>query len=159
MTRFRSRNYPTSTRKFLIVQELALRYYGIISVFIMIGVLAMLQSKQEGNTIIWFVIGGMFVALIMGNMLAFVKLRKAWAEIFFVGNTFTLLSTYDILYGAEPVSFPVQFSNASRSAQNPDVIQLHYSDLIVTLNRDDWEDFDLIWSWLNPSPHFGQSAF
>lgn len=159
MTRFRSKNYPSTNRKFLIVQELALRYYGIISVFIMIGVLAMLQSKQDGSTIIWFVVGGMFTALIMGNLLAFVKLRKAWAEIFFVGQTFTLLSTYDILYGAEPVSFPMVYANASRSNQNPDEISLHYSDLIVVLKRDDWEDFDLIWSWLNPSPHFGQSSF
>lgn len=159
MTKFRSRNYPASNRRFLIVQELALRYYGIIAVFIMIGVLAMLQSKQEGSVMFWFVTGGMFFALIFGNLLAFVKLRKAWAEIFFVGPSFTLLSTYDILYGAEPLSFPVAYANASRSSQNPDEISLHYSDMIIVLKRDDWEDFDLIWTWLNPSPQFGQSSF
>ena len=91
MTKFRSQNYPSSNRRFLIVQELALRYYGIIAVFIMIGVLAMLQSKQDGNLMFWFVIGGMFFALIVGNMLAFVKLRKAWAEIFFCGSQFHLI--------------------------------------------------------------------
>ena len=159
MTKFRSRHYPSSNRKFLVVQELALRYYGIIAVFIMIGVLTMLQSRQDGSLLFWFVIGGMFFAVIMGNLLALVKLRKSWAELFFVGSSFTLLSTYDILYGAEPLSFPVAYANASRSPQNQDIISIHYTDTIIVLKREDWEDFDLIWSWLNPAPQFGQKSF
>jgi hypothetical protein len=154
MKHFRSSHYPSNTRRFLVLQELALRYYGIFSVFIMIGVLAMLSAKQPGDVMFWFVMIGMFFGLILGNMMAYVKMRKSWAEIFFVGNSFTLLSAYDILYGAEPFNFPIAYANPNRNSRKPDEIHLHYGDQIVVLHRKDWEDFDLIWAWLNPMPHY-----
>ena len=84
-------------------------------------------------------------ALILGNIVAYVTLKKQIAEVFFVGDSFSLISTYDILFKEPHRSFPIHLANPTRNA---DLIQLHYEDQIIMLKREDWDEFELIWNWL-----------
>ena len=78
-------------------------------------------------------------------MMAYIKLRKNIAEIFFLQDHFSLISVYEILYGSENKAFPLRYANPQRTA---DGISLHFDDQIINLKEEDWEDFELIWNCL-----------
>ena len=65
-----------------------------------------------------------------------------YAEIFFVGEHVSLISVYDILFPKQKEAFPLRFTNPSRSENR---ISFHYNDQIISLKKEDWEEFDLIW--------------
>lgn len=139
MHSFKSKHFPTTNKPFMVVQEAAMYYYAIISVFVMLGIILLMQAGKE---ILWFAMFGFSLAIFLGNVLARVKLRKMYAEIFFAGEHVSLISVYDILFPKQKEAFPLRFANPGRSHTS---ISFHFNDQIVVLNREDWEEFDLIW--------------
>ena len=57
-----------------------------------------------------------------------------------------MISVYDIIYKKEPEPFPLIYTNAQLSADG-DKISIHFHDQILTLRRENWEEFDLIWDY------------
>lgn len=146
MTSFRSRDYPRSRQRFVIQQEYALRYYAMFAIVVMIGVAIRLNAQKE---VTLFGIIGAGIAILLGNLMAHVQLKRKIAEIFFVNDTFSVINVHDILHQSEPQSFPLRFANPVREG---DRISFHYEDQIMYINREDWGDeFDLIWNWFNQS--------
>jgi hypothetical protein len=142
MTSFRSTNYPQRRSIFLVTQEYAMRYYMVLLMFVMVGV--MLQINAQKNPV-YLGVGGSIASILLGNLLAHVKLRRSIAEIFFLNDGFSIISVYDILHQSPKRSFPLRFANPTRTE---DQIQFHFEDQIMHLKREDWGDeFDLIWSW------------
>lgn len=126
----------------MILQEYAMYYYGIFALVVMVGVMLKIYFGQNP---LWFGIIGMVVAVALGNMMAYVRVKKNIAEIFFVQDHFSLISVYEILFGAENNAFPLRYANPQRTA---DGLSLHFNDQIIHLKAEDWEDFELIWGWL-----------
>ena len=122
-------------------------FYGIFTVSVLIVTMWLLYNEMP---FVVFVLVSMPILGLLSNFIAYVSLRRAWAEVFFVADAFTMLSVYDTLSGGHPKSFPIKFANPA--LLDKDRIQIHYLDQVVILKRSDWEDFDLIWVWLN-EPH------
>ena len=142
MMSFRSRHYPTRKQFFLVQQEYAIRYYAVLTFLVMIVVMLRVNAGKEP---IYFGLIGETIAILLGNLIANVSLRKLVAEIFFVNDGFSVISIHAALTQTPTQSFPLRFANPTRT---PNSIQFHYEDQIMTLKREDWgEDFDLIWNW------------
>lgn len=142
MTSFKSKHYPASSNSLMVIQDIAMRYYAVLALIVMAAVMVKISIGQSP---LWVGVLGFIGAIIMGNAIAYVQLRKQYAQIFFVKQHFSLISVYEILYKKENNAFPLRYANPTRSE---DQINLHFNDQIITLDRDDWEDFDLIWEWL-----------
>ena len=142
MTSFRSKHFPRSRNPLVVLQEQAMRYYTVMVFFVMLGIMVRVYTGKE---ILWFGILGMALSILLGNLIAYVQLRRNIAEIFFVNDHFSLISVYEILYGKENLSFPLMYANPNRTESE---ITLHFNDQVIVLKQDDWEDFDLIWGWL-----------
>jgi hypothetical protein len=139
---FRSAHYPRTKNTFLITQEYAMRYYLVLMFIVLIG--AVIRSYKGKEMVIFGVIAAV-VSLLLGNLLAHVKLRRSIAEILFVNDGFSIISVHDILHQSPKRSFPLRFANPTRTQ---DTIQFHFEDQIMTIQREDWaEEFDLIWNW------------
>lgn len=123
----------------MVVQEAAMYYYALISVFVMLGIILLMQA---GKDILGFAIVGFILAISLGNLLAQVKLRKMYAEIFFVGEHVSLISVYDILFPKQKEAFPLRFTNPGRT---PNTLSFHFNDQIIVLKKEDWAEFELIW--------------
>lgn len=143
MTSFRSRHYPKHRNGLMIVQEYAMQYYAILMLFVMAAVML---KVYVGQNPLWWGIFGTAAAIGLGNIMAYVNLNRNYAEIFFVNEHFSLISVHEILNEKKNDAFPLHYANAQRIE---DEITLHFNDQIVTLKAEDWEEFDLIWSWLN----------
>ena len=131
-------------------QEYAMQYYGFFMIAVMLGVMVTVANGGGGRSMIMWSLVAMGIALLMANAMAYAKLRRTYAQIFFVDDHFSLISVYDILYQKENHAFPLNYANPTHHGNE---IQLHYADQIVSLKRADWEeDFDLIWNWLNAKP-------
>lgn len=144
MQSFRSIHYPTRKSRFGVLQDNAMPFYGAFILLVMVGTL--LRSNQ-GKDVTIFTSVGMGLAVLFGNFFAQVRMRRRIAEIFFTGETFSLVSIYDIAYKQPTAAFPLRFANPRRDGN---LIELHYTDLVLTLRREDWgEEFDLIWNWLS----------
>ncbi|MEL6674270.1 MAG: hypothetical protein AAFR61_18835 [Bacteroidota bacterium] len=148
MTSFRSKHYPKSSRRFAVVQDAAMQYFGAFNIVIMLVVLLNISQGSFGNSLLWTVIIAEILALVLGLMMAYVQLRKRYAEIFFVNQHFSLISVYDIVYEQKQEAFPLAYANPQFSFEQ-DKITFHYHDQIITLRREDWEDFDLIMGWMS----------
>ena len=127
----------------MIVQEYAMQYYAILMLFVMAAVML---KVYVGQNPLWWGIFGTAAAIGLGNIMAYVNLNRNYAEIFFVNEHFSLISVHEILNEKKNDAFPLHYANAQRIE---DEITLHFNDQIVTLKAEDWEEFDLIWSWLN----------
>lgn len=139
---FRSVHYPRTKNTFLITQEYAMRYYLVLMFIVLIG--AVIRSYKGKEMVLFGVIAAL-VSLLLGNLLAHVKLRRSIAEILFVNDGFSIISVHDILHQSPKRSFPLRFANPTRTQ---DTIQFHFEDQIMTIQREDWaEEFDLIWNW------------
>jgi len=145
MTSFRSRHYPKNRNKWVIFQEQAIRYYAVMILIVMIGVLLKIYL---GESILWFTLGGVALSFILGNLLAYARLKRDIAEVFFLEKHFAVISVYDMLFEQQEHVFPLVYANPQRTSER---ITLHYKDQVIELKRDDWEDFDLIWNWLSNS--------
>lgn len=143
MTSFRSNHYPRTKNGVVILQEYAMRQYAWIAMIVMIGSLV---RASQGLPLMGFALGGMLVAMLLGNAIAYVQLRKKYAEIFFVKDHFALISIHEIVFKPENKAFPLLYANPRR---NGDTIQLTFNDQIIQLEAGDWDDFDLIWEWLS----------
>jgi hypothetical protein len=147
MVSFRSRHFPSSNNALLITQEYAMRYYALFNVILMLGILVKVASGDLGLSLLWPVLIGEAIAVGLGNLLAVAKLKRSYAEIFFVEEHFSLLSVYEILHGRDYQAFPMVYA---APALDPDgeKLTIHYHDQVVTLYRQDWEEFDLVCDWL-----------
>ncbi len=143
MTSFKSKYYPRSSSKWLVYQEYAMRFYAFFMLVIMLGVLVKIYL---GEGILWFSMIGTVVSLGLGNILAYAKLKRDIAEIFFLDKHFAIISVYEILFGRKQQVFPLMYANAVMGQEE---IVLHYNDQVLQLHKEDWEDFDLIWNWLS----------
>lgn len=144
MMSFRSSNYPRSSQAFKVTQEYAMRYYAIFLFLVMAMVVLRLERGQE--TVIFGLLG-VGLAILLGNMMARVQLKRKIAEIFFVNDGFSVISIYDIVHQSPKRSFPLKFANPTRDETR---IQFHFEDQIMHIKKEDWGDeFDLIWNWLN----------
>ena len=147
MDSFRSRQFPRSRKGLLVVQEYAMQYYGAFNLVLMLVVLVRIVSAGAGPSLLWWIIGAELIALGLGNMLAYAKLKRTYAEIFFVNEHFSLISVYEILFQRENNAFPLRYANPSLSGDHSRLV-IHFNDQVVTLKREDWEEFDLIRDWL-----------
>lgn len=119
-------------------------YYAVLLSIVMVLVIMRLHSLQYQIDATLIICGllGFFGSLYVGNRLAIVKLRKTYAQIFFVGTDISLLSVYDILNPQEKQAFPLRFANPIRIE---DEISFHFNDQIIRLRKEDWNEFELIW--------------
>ncbi len=141
---FFSRDYPPKKPALLVQQDYALQYYAIFTFLVMIVVMLRINAGKEP-----LMVGlvGETVAILLGNVIANVQIRKKIAEIFFVNDGFSIISVHSALHQIPTKSFPLRFANPTRTINT---IQFHYEDQIMLLKRDNWgEDFDLIWNWFN----------
>ena len=146
MTDFKSRFYPSTSQRFVIIQEYALRYYaGFFTVFMIFIMLRILSGKE----IVFEAIVGAVSSVLLGNMIAYGVMKRRIAEIFFVNDTFTVVSVHDILYRTPGQSFPLRMANPFRTG---DEIQFTFGDQIMRIYKEDWPEFDLVWNWMNLAP-------
>ncbi|MEZ4825237.1 MAG: hypothetical protein R3C61_02930 [Bacteroidia bacterium] len=145
MTSFQSAHYPKSRNGLLVLQEYAMQYYGAINVLLMLAVMVRVYAGH-GYSVLWLAIVGEVVALVLGNLLAYGKLRRTIAEIFFVNDHFSMISVYEILFKGENNAFPLIYANPDML--NEDTVSVHFNDQIITLHRKDWEEFDLVRDYL-----------
>ena len=146
MIRFRSHHYPESRSRFRVVQDYAMFYYAG---FLLVGLFLIFQLMIKGFPILLPMVGLVAVALLFGNAMSYVKLRKSYAEIFFLPDHFSLISVHQILFEEESRVFPLAYANAHYSENE---LSFHFNDEVITLYRKDWDDFDQIWQ------HFANSG-
>ncbi|MEZ4773058.1 MAG: hypothetical protein R3D00_07740 [Bacteroidia bacterium] len=146
MTSFQSHQYPRSRNGIVILQEYAMQYYGAINAILMLAIMVRVAAGSSGQSILWIAIAGEVIALVIGNLLAYGKLRRTIAEIFFVNDHFSMISVYEILFKGENNAFPLVYANPDML--NEDTVSVHFNDQIITLHRKDWEEFDLIRDYL-----------
>lgn len=140
---FKSKHFPKSSNPVTVLQENAIRFYAMFNIVVLIGVMIRLQSNLP---VFWFAVIGVILSIAFGNFAAYINLKNRVAEIFFVGESFSMISVYEIIRKVPSKSFPLKFANPVRTENE---IQIHYRDQVMVLKRDDWEEFDLIWNWLS----------
>ena len=122
-----------------------MQYYAGLSLIVMLGVIVKVYA---GQPILWFAVIGFAVSLILGNMMAYVQLKRSIAEIFFLNEHFSIISVYEILFQRNNHVFPLIYANPRKHG---DHISIHFNDQIINLYEKDWEEYELIWNWLNGS--------
>ncbi|WNJ20951.1 hypothetical protein [Pontibacter sp. G13] len=148
MNSFRSQHYPNSRKGLRILQEYAMQYYATFNVVIMLGVLIKVISGGFGGGLVIVVVLAELAAIGLGNLLAYAKLKRNIAEIFFTQEHFSLISVYDIVYNPESKhAFPLAYANPTLSADRNQIV-VHFNDQVITLHREDWDEFDLIVNWM-----------
>jgi hypothetical protein len=143
VTSFHSKKYPSSRNGLLVLQGYAMNYFAGINLVLMLGILVRIVSHGAESSLIWWAIVGEAFAVAMGNLLAYAKLKRTYAEIFFVNEHFSLISVYEILFKRENNAFPTRYANPSLTADQ-ETLTIHFNDQIITLKRQDWDEFDLI---------------
>ncbi|MEL6591882.1 MAG: hypothetical protein AAFQ68_17445, partial [Bacteroidota bacterium] len=147
MTSFHSKHFPSSKNGILVLQSFAMQYIAGINVVLMLGILVRVVSHGADVGLIWFAVIGELIAVGLGNLLAYAKLKKTYAQIFFVNEHFSLISVYEILFKRENNAFPLRYANPRLDGEQ-NVLSIHFNDQIITLRREDWEEFDLIRDYL-----------
>ncbi|MEO0894803.1 MAG: hypothetical protein AAFY71_00185 [Bacteroidota bacterium] len=147
MTSFHSKQYPKSRNKLAISQEYAMQYYAGINVVIMVYVMLSVVSGNTDMNLLWGVLIAEVVAVVVGNWLGQSLLQRTWAEIFFVGEHFSLISVGEILDKPNNHAFPLRLANPFLDPDQ-DKVTFHFNDQVITLRRKDWEEFDLIVDYL-----------
>ncbi len=147
MTSFHSKHFPNSKNGLLVLQGFAMQYIGGFNVVLMLGILVKVVSQGAGLNILWIAVIGEIIAVGLGNLLAYAKLKKTYAQIFFVNEHFSLISVYEILFKRENNAFPLRYANPRLDGEQ-NILTIHFNDQIITLRREDWEEFDLIRDYL-----------
>lgn len=147
MTSFQSKHFPRSKNGVLILQEYAMQYYGALNILLMLAIIVKVYSGGLEQTVLWLAVIGELIILGLGNLLAYGKLRRTIAEIFFVNDHFSMISVYEILFKGENNAFPLIYANPTMTPEQ-DSITVHFNDQIITLYRRDWDEFDLIRDYL-----------
>ncbi|MEO0581836.1 MAG: hypothetical protein AAF135_06425 [Bacteroidota bacterium] len=143
MTSFRSKLYPTSTNRVRVVQESSMQYYAGLNVLIMLYVIAAISTGDFSFNLLWQVVIMEVIAVGLGNMLGRARLHRNYAEIFFVGDHFSLISVYEVVTERKNHAFPMMYASPSMNPEG-DQLTFHFNDQVITLRRKDWEEFDLI---------------
>ncbi|GIV43751.1 MAG: hypothetical protein KatS3mg035_0874 [Bacteroidia bacterium] len=141
---FKSKHYPTTTKRVWLIQKYAQKYYQIFALFIMITSLIMLLNHQSP---LYFAIITASISILLSNFLGIMKMSALVAEIYFVEEQFYVLFVEDVLKGGQIPSFPIRFAHFSWNAQGATI---HYHDRILQLNREDWEDWSVLANWFLP---------
>lgn len=123
-----------------------MQFYGGLNLLLMLLVLIQVYSGTQGLSLLWFVLLAEVVILGLGNVLALARVKRSYAEIFFVNDHFSLISVHEILFSPKNQAFPLLYSNPVMHTAG-DRFTVHFNDQIVTFERKDWDDFDLIWGW------------
>ncbi|MFK7926509.1 MAG: hypothetical protein AB8H47_31460 [Bacteroidia bacterium] len=147
MNSFQSKHFPTSKNGILVLQGFAMQYIAGFNVVLMLGILVKVVSQGAGMDILWIAVIGELIAVGLGNLLAYAKLKKTYAQIFFVNEHFSLISVYEILFKRENNAFPLRYANPRLDGEQ-NIMTIHFNDQIITLRREDWEEFDLIRDYL-----------
>jgi hypothetical protein len=145
MTRFTSKHFPRSANPLILVQETAMRYYAGFAMVLMVFLIVRASEQRD---ILWFGVLGFAGCIALGNIAAIASIRKKMGQIFFVNDSFTILSVYDISFGKNKPSFPIELASVQ---YHPNSISFHYFDRIIELKRDEWEQIDLIATYLKGS--------
>lgn len=124
-----------------------MQYYAAFNVVIMLAVLVQVATQGFAPESLWIVLVAEAIALGMGNLLAQAKLKNTYAEIFFVNEHFSLISVHEILNEQQNHAYPLLYANPAYDPER-EQLTLHFNDQVVTLKREDWDDFDLIANWL-----------
>jgi|GEM_PF-1616891 hypothetical protein len=141
---FKSKYYPTTRKRIWLVQRYAQKYYHFFALFIMVTSLLMILQQQSP---FYFVIITGTLGIFFSNFMGIMKLNALVAEIYFVEDQFYVLFVEDILKGGKIPSFPIRFAHFSWNAQGATI---HYHDRILQLNKEDWEDWNLLAQWFLP---------
>ncbi len=143
MNSFKSKYYPRSGNKVFMFQEYAVRYYGIF--FAVYFIYIALLIFQGGEIGIGAIIG-LLLCLVFGNFFTYAFLKRKIAEVFFVDETVTVITIYDILFREPGKPFPLRLVNPFRTGNE---ITFTFQDQILSLEKEDWEGFELLWESLN----------
>lgn len=142
MNSYKSHQYPTTRNPILMLQEKAMFYYAVFCGGMLAGLMLLMQSGVSSWISLIYAIAGLLISVGLGNVFAAVKLKKTYAQIFFVGENVSLISVYDILFPGDRPAFPLRFTNPLRSES---VLSFHFKDQIIVLKKEDWDDFESIW--------------
>jgi hypothetical protein len=143
MLRFQHKNFPgQGSRKFLL-QEYMLRPTLILFI-VFAGILLLLLSRHEPVMIPG--LSGLFIVLIIGNVLGDSFARSDFLEIGFENHFFYMRSAYDIVNKKNLKFYPLVYANPVISA---DGMSLNYIDHTIKLHKADWEKFDELWAAFN----------
>ena len=124
-----------------------MQYYAAFNMIIMLGIIVKVISGGFGSSMIWGIVIAELVAVGLGNLFAYGKLRRSIAEILFVDDHFSLISVYDLVNEKKPNAFPLIYANPSMLSE--DVISIHFNDQVINLKRANWgEEFDLLCDYL-----------
>lgn len=127
-----------------------MQYYAAFAAILILGIMTAVVSGAAEIPLLVGGLVGLLASAGLANVLAGVKLRNSYAQIFFLDDHISVLSVYDILYSNQPHAFPLQYTNPQRSGE---LIQIHYGDQILSLKQEDWgEDFEQIWVRLLSPP-------
>ena len=119
-------------------------YYGIFNLIMMVVILAMASKGGLGQSMFWLAVVGEIVIIGLGNLLTYGKLNRSIGRVFFVNQHFSMISVYDILFKKEKsTAFPLIYANPQMDPEQ-NTLTVHFNDQIITLRRDDWEEFDLM---------------
>lgn len=124
-----------------------MQYYAGLTMLILLGAMLGILSGRAGVGLLWGVGLAEAAAVGLGNLLAYGKLQRTIAEIFFVGEQFTIISVYEIIHEKPQQAFPLAYANP-RISPDRSRVTIHYHDRVMVLRREDWEEFDLICEWL-----------
>lgn len=141
---FKSKHYPSKTKRIWLIQKYAQKYYQTFALFIMVTSLIMILNQQSP---MYFAIITASIGILLSNFLGLMKIKALIAEIYFVEDQFYVLFVEDVLKGGQIPSFPIRFAHFSWNAQGATI---HYHDRILQLNQDDWEDWKVLAHWFLP---------
>jgi hypothetical protein len=122
-----------------------MQYYAAFNMILMLIILVQIISGAGGMMLALWGLAGELVAIALGNWLAYGRMRRSYAEIFFVGDHFSLISVYEMLFSRQEQrpAFPLAYANAGLSPEG-DVLTFHFNDQVISLYRRDWDNFDLM---------------
>lgn len=108
------------------------------------GMLLVLMARHE--PVIVPGVAGIFIVLVVGNILGDSYARSAYLEIGFENHFFYMRSAYEIVNNKNLKYYPVAYANPVMSA---DGLTINYIDHSIKLKKADWERFEEMWAAFN----------
>lgn len=143
MIKFKSKKYPKKKSFFLVFQDYAWEIYLYLFSILMLILFYQLATHQN---IFYSGILGVFAVTILGNIIAGIKMQRQVAEIVFYNQQFYIKSIYDVIFKRKPNFFPIPYANPRISNEG---LSITYFDNIITIEREEWEDWgDIYQSFL-----------
>jgi hypothetical protein len=143
MLRFQHKNYPEQGSRRFLLQEYILRP-TLFLFLIFAGMLLVLMARHE--SVIIPGIAGIFIVLLIGNVLGDSYSRSDYLEIGFENNFFYMRSANEIVNKKSLKYYPIIYANP---VMGHDGLTVNYIDHSIKLKRADWNNFEEIWSAFN----------